>query len=444
MNAHSTATQSLQDLPPAPAAVVTPAAVPGLVSRLAPPLLLPGSHFAVALGFLLLGAAGLVWVAPDLARGSFAQPRVVVVTHLFTLGWITTTILGALYQFLPVALQTPIRSSRVAGLTLALYAPGLLLFLVGLLRSTPSIMLPGAALFGTGLLIFVGNLALTLHRAADRNLTWWALAAAGVSLLSTIVLGVSLAGNLRWGYLGADRFLAVGVHMHVAIGGWVLLTVVGVAHRLLPMFLLSHGAPTLPGKAAAWLLASGVGLLLTVHHALTPWLIGAVGVLLWSGTAALIWQAILFFRSRRKPELDAGLRLAGSGLALLVVALLLGPGFAAMRMAAPRVATAYGATLLLAIALFVAGHYYKILPFLIWFHRFGPLVGKQSVPRVADLYGGGLARHAATTLTLGSAGLVISILIGSGGGTRAASVLFAIGAAILVAQMITISARRPV
>ena len=31
-------------------------------------------------------------------------PRVVAVTHLFTLAWITTSIMGALYQFLPVAL----------------------------------------------------------------------------------------------------------------------------------------------------------------------------------------------------------------------------------------------------------------------------------------------------------------------------------------------------
>ena len=30
--------------------------------------------------------------------------------------------------------------------------------------------------------------------------------------------------------------------------------------------------------------------------------------------------------------------------------------------------------LLGAIALFIAGHYYKIVPFLIWYHRFGPLV----------------------------------------------------------------------
>ncbi|MGD8319629.1 MAG: hypothetical protein PVJ02_04230 [Gemmatimonadota bacterium] len=51
-------------------------------------------------------------VAPDLAGGPFLSPRVVAVTHLFTLGWITTSIMGALYQPLPVALGESVRWPR--------------------------------------------------------------------------------------------------------------------------------------------------------------------------------------------------------------------------------------------------------------------------------------------------------------------------------------------
>ena len=206
------------DLTQSPIAAVTPpAAGATLAGRMAPPLRLPGEHFAAALIFWLLGAAGLVWVAPDIARGSFPLPRVAAVTHLFTLGWITTTIQGALYQFLPVALQNPIRWPRVAHLSFALYTPGLALFLVGLLGGRAAIMLPGAALFGTGLLLFAANLGATLRKSPERNLTWWALTGAVVSLVSTVILGVSLAGNLRYGYLGEHRFLAMGVHLHVAV-----------------------------------------------------------------------------------------------------------------------------------------------------------------------------------------------------------------------------------
>lgn len=414
-----------------------------LVASGAPPLRLPAEHFTVALLFWLVGAAGLVWIAPDLARGSFAQPRVAAVTHLFTLGWITTSIQGALYQFLPVALQTPIRSRNLAELGLAAYVPGLILFLSGLLTTRPVMMITGAGLFGTALLLFVGNLAATLHGAPLRGLTWWALVGAASSLFSTVVLGASLAGNLRWGYLGADRFLAVGVHLHVAVAGWVLLTMVGVAHRLLPMFLLSHGASEIPGRVAAALLGAGVALLLTTHHAPGGWPMWVVTVLLCGGVAALLTQAVLYFRHRRKPRLDPGLRLAGGGLVLLGVAACFAPFFVANGLAAPRLATAYVTLLVGSASLFVAGHYYKILPFLIWFHRFGPLVGRRVVPRVADLYAAGPGNAAAALLVGGVAGMGGGVLAGAAPLVAGAAIAFAAGAGVLAAQMLLLSLRRP-
>ena len=64
-----------------------------------PPFRLPGTHFLCGIGWLALGAAGLVVVAPLLAAGQFLAPRVIAVTHIFTLGVITGSIFGALYQF---------------------------------------------------------------------------------------------------------------------------------------------------------------------------------------------------------------------------------------------------------------------------------------------------------------------------------------------------------
>ncbi len=109
----------------------------GLAAKGAPPFRLPGEHFAAALAFLCAGAAMLVWAAPDIARGLFPLPRVAAATHLLTLGWITTSIMGALYQFLPVALAQPIRWQRLAHLTFYLHVPGVALFVVGLVLNAP-------------------------------------------------------------------------------------------------------------------------------------------------------------------------------------------------------------------------------------------------------------------------------------------------------------------
>ncbi len=432
--------------PHAEAGSARPAApVPGGLSAAgAPPFRLPGEHFAAALAFWLAGSLGLVLAAPEVAQGLFPLPRVAAVTHLFTLGWITTSILGALYQFLPVALGTPVRSERMAHATFALHVPGVALFVAGLLLGRPAVMMAGAACFGTGLLLFVGNLAATLRRAPQRGLTWWALAGAAGFLAVTVVLGGSLAGNLRWGYLGADRFLALGVHLHVAVAGWVLLVMVGVAHRLLPMFLLSHGAPERAGKLAVGLLGGGTALLVGFHHHLAPWVGWTVAGTLGAGVAAFLAQAAAYFRHRRKPALDPGLRLAAGGLAFLAIALAFAPAFLARGLTAPRLATAYVLALLLGgVSLFVAGHYYKILPFLVWLHRFGPLVGKRPVPRVADLYAASPANVAAALMACGAAGMVAATLAGSIVSARVASLTYAAGAVVVAWQMLGISRRRP-
>ncbi len=420
--------------------------MPGLTGAAAkaPPLSLPARHFAAALGFLLLGSVGLLWAAPELAAGLFPLPRVVAVTHLFTLGWITTSILGALYQFLPVALGESIRSERIARLTFWLYAPGVAVFVAGLLTGHTAVVAVGAAAFASALLLFAGNLAATLRRAAERGVTWWALAGADLFLLVTVLLGSALAGNLRWGYLGPNRFLALGVHLHVAIFGWVGLVVVGVANRLLPMFLLSHGAGERLARAAVALLTAGVATLVLLHHAGPALRVWPAAVLIGGGAVAFLLQARAFYRQRRKPVLDAGMTLAAVGLGYLALGLVLAPAALYYGTAAPRLVMAYVATLVLAgFTLFVAGHYYKIVPFLVWYHRFGPLAGKRPLPTVAQLYSPGPARAVVWLLALGAGGVVAGVALGTTPVVQAGSALFAAGATVEAVQMLALSRRRP-
>ncbi|HWA58532.1 MAG TPA: hypothetical protein VG692_14825 [Gemmatimonadales bacterium] len=416
--------------------------VSGLASAMAPPFLLPGEHFAAALGFLLCGAVGAILIAPELAAGAFPAPRVVAVTHLFTLGWITTSIMGALYQFLPVALQEPVRSIRAGHVAFALHVPGVMAFVTGMALGVAWLMLAGAVTFGAGVLLFVVNLGATLRRATRRDVTWWALAGADLFLGVTLVLGLALAGNLRWGYLGAARFTALGTHLHVALAGWVLLVIVGVSQRLLPMFLLSHGVGEGLAKAAVALLASGAALLTVGHHGpplVSRWL---PALLLCSGLGAFLVQALQFYLRRHRPTLDPGMRLAAMALAILAVGTTLAAGALAFP-AMSRASMIYVLVLLLGITLFVAAQYYKIVPFLIWYHRFGPLAGRQPVPRVSELFSAPAAGVAGALLVLGTVMLAAMIVLGSPMGARAGAVLLAGGVVVETVQMSALARRRP-
>ncbi len=410
---------------------------------MAPPFRLPGQHFAAALLFLALGAAGLFAAAPRAADGGFAALPVVGVVHLFTLGWITTSIMGALYQLLPVALGAPIRSETLAHAAFWLYVPGVAALVGGLWLGRTLVAFAGAAAAGTGLLLFLGNLAATLPAARKRDFTWWCLAGAGLFLLTSLVLGVLLAANLRWGLLGG-RFLVVGLHMHIAAGGWVLMTMIGVSDRLMPMFLLSPGAPELPGRLAAGLVAAGVTLLAVIHHLVPVSWLPIAGLLLAAGAAAFLVQSALHYRSSRKPELDPGMRLVAVSLFLLTGTVILGPPAMIRGTADPRLAAAYTAVLVVGgLGLFVAGHYYRIVPFLVWYHRFGPVAADRDVPRVSELYDHRLATAATVLLGLGAGGITAAIWSGTAGAARAASVLFTGGVGVLTLQMWRVARSRP-
>src|SRR5690242_17575820 len=116
--------------------IASPARPRGLPVRSAPahppPFALPAAHFLAALVWLAVGASGLIVVAPVLARGGFLAPRVLAVVHSFTLGVITTTIFGALYQMLPPLLGVSVRSVRAAALGLGFLVAGTLVLVTGL------------------------------------------------------------------------------------------------------------------------------------------------------------------------------------------------------------------------------------------------------------------------------------------------------------------------
>ncbi len=397
----------------------------------APPAILPGEHFAFALVCLLTGAAGVIWAAPELAAGAFPAPRVVAVTHLWTLGFITTSILGALYQFLPVALGVSIRSERAAHASFGLLALGVPAFAVGLGLGVRPAVHAGASAVALGLGIAAVNLGLTLGRAPTRDVTWWALGGAALSLVVTLALGLTMAVAGPGGLLG--------VHVHLALCGFVLMVVVAVANHLLPMFLLSHGAPSWPARAAAGAIAAGCASLVLPLFGAGWW---APASLLTAGVVALLLQAALFYRHRVRRPVDAGMQLARAALVALLFAVVLGWAVLSTAATDPRLVTAYGLVAVASLGLFVAGHYYKIVPFLIWFHRYGPRLGRAVVPRVADLTDARLARIAGALLVGGVAIAAAGVVGAAVWAVRLGGATLLAGSALEAGQLALALARR--
>lgn len=419
----------------------SPATFPAGSSADSPPAWLVGEHFAAALVFFVLGSVGLAVVSGDIANGAFYLPRVAAVVHLFVLGFIVLSIFGALCQFLPVAVGKPIRSLLCAQLSYSAQTAGVSLFVIALATGNRGLLHTGALLLALAFTTFAGNLALTLESAKERSLTWWALAFASVFLLLTPAYGLALALNLHGDIAIENRFALVATHAHVALVGFVLLVVVGVAHRLLPMFLLSHGASEKPATIAVSLLTLGASLLALPVGGDVRYLVAGACCL--SGISAFLVQAMAFARKRKRRAIDPGMRMAFVGLGGIALAALLSPFALSSGLSAPRLLVTYFVVLIGALSLFVAGHYYKIVPFLVWYHRFGPLVGTRKVPKVAELFSEKAALANLALLAVGWAGIALGSYVGLANVVRVSAIIFASGA-LLEAVVIAQVARRKV
>jgi hypothetical protein len=427
-----------------PAIADAPAAGPMLGTPATGSMLLAGEHFAAAMLFLIAGAAGLVWIAPELAAGAYLVPRVAGVTHLFTLGWLTTTIFGALHQLLPVALGAPVRWPGLGHASFAAFAPGAALFATGVATGSAALHHAGVALVTVGIVAAVVNFGATLARAPGRDTTWWAVALALVALASTLALGVALLHNLHTGYLAGARVRVLAIHLHVALVGWALLVVVGMSRRLLPMFLLSHGVGDRWSRVAVALLSAGTTTLgLGLARTSDPLAWGGAALLV-GGVAAFLVQARLYFRHRVRRRLDAGLRFAATALVFLGVAAAAGPAVLAVGATTPRLATAYLlAGLLGGIVLYVVGHFYKIVPFLAWIARYHGRVGREPVPTIADLYSSRVATVQWLLMTAAVVALVAGTMAGHAHCTRAGAALFALAVGLFASQVARVASTRP-
>ncbi len=412
----------------------------GVASPATGSIRLAGEHFAAATLYLLAGSVCLVWIAPQLAAGDYLSPHVAGVTHLFTLGWLTMTIFGAFYQLLPVALGAPIRWPVLGHASFWTFAPGAGLFASGVASGSMLLHHAGVCLVAVGVILAVANVAATLPRARSRDVTWAAIAIAITYLSSTLVLGIVLLHNLHTGFIAGARVHVLATHLHVAIVGWALITIVGVAHRLLPMFLLAHGADSRWTKYAVGSLATGIPLLaigLNAGLSIASW---AGVVLLEAGLACFLYQASLFFRARVRKRVEIGMRFAATGLLSLVAAAVLGPIVLWEGAAQTRLATAYVvAGLLGGIVVFVIGFFYKIVPLLSWVGRYRGKASVPGTPTIAQMFSSRVA-GAQLAGTIGAvATLVAGILAGSTTAAYAGASLFLASVLLFVSQIVRVA-----
>ncbi len=426
------------ELNPAARRPLRPAATPSLAGVQAASVRLP-LCFVVAGVLSLLVSAGFLLAHPDLLAMYHYTPHLIAITHLFVLGFICSIVMGAMYQLVPVTLETQLFSERLVKWQFAAHVIGF----TGMVWSFWSFNMAQVGAFGSlltlGVGLFVFNLTRTLAKVQGWNPIKFGIASALLWLAVTVLAGLFLTTSKCWSFSSFQPLAAMHAHAHLGVVGVFVMIIVTVSYKLVPMFTLSK----LQNERRAWwsialldLGLAGAFAAILVQSPLKPLatLVIIAGLVLYGAEI----RAILRARNRR--ALDWGMRYFLTALVLLVPLSVLALALSWSRLPVTtftmQLENVYG---LLALAglvgLAILGMLYKIVPFLVWFHSYSRHIGRAKVPALAEMYSVPLQIAGYWSFLVSLGGLCVATAASDEPGIRWAGSLLALSLVIFAVNM---------
>lgn len=368
--------------------------------------------------------------------GHYFQPHILTFTHLAALGWGTMIIIGASHQLLPVVMEVHLYSEKLAMWCYAFLLPGIVFLTVSFWNFAVGwTMELGAVLILGAIILYVINVFGTARQNKKSSISSECIVTSAGWLLLTVILGTLLVFNLRYAFLPQDHLYYLRIHAHLGIAGWFLLMIMGVASRLIPMFLLSHYEPGLQVKIAYYCVnVALLGYLIMAFIFNTekywPWfvLVAFIGVV-----AYAIFVRNVYRKAMRK-KMDFPMKITMAAILLMIVPFIL--LFVLHFCITPgsdheiSFTLAYGASILGGfITAVILGQTFKTLPFIVWMYRYKKIIGKVKTPLPRELYEerwvslqfycyvvgylallAGIATHIAWLITAGCLGLFLTAI----------------------------------
>lgn len=348
-------------------------------------------HYLTA-GICFLLLAVLFALSLDSFSGHYFQPAVLAVTHTAALGWGTMMIFAALYQLLPVIMETNLFSIRLCWISFGLFTPGSALLIYSFWVFDPgAYMQIGGLLILTALVLFSINVFLTVKESARQSVFQDFILTSCVWLILTALIGVLLVFNFHYALLPADHLHFLRLHAHMGIAGWFLMLIIGISAKLVPMFLLSAYKKTHLLSLCYYLInLSLLCFLVDAYynglHAIS-YLILVPGV---AGVCCYLAYICNCFTSRIRREIDLSMVTTLLSFVLLALAILLLPFIIYYHLKgnawAVNLSVSYGILLFMGwLSALILGQTFKTLPFIVWVKHYEQLTGKVKTPLPADL-----------------------------------------------------------
>jgi len=385
-----------------------------------------------ALSYLTLTV--LIYFAADSFSQHYFHPKLLAITHVAALGFITSVIIGSLYQMFPVIFETEIKNEGLGRLSFYALMSGLLflahsfwVFNVGYAFHI------GGCLTVLSLVLFSYVFYSSVRGCPNWKIEFDFISTSVLWLLLTGLVGLLLVFNFSYPFIPKSHLEILKIHAHMGLVGWIVLLVIGVSSRLLPMFIIAKSPDTTPLKYSYGLINTGLFLFcVTVYFALPAWLIYVSVFLIEAGIAIFLYFMYYVFRERIRRKLDAGLTLTFISFLLLVAVLplaMLIPSAVLPEKSMMTLRIVYGVMILLGFSgALILGQALKIVPFILWMYRFQQFSGTKKIPLPKDMVSEKISGAVMYLFLGGLLILLVSLILNSIPGNKAAAILLIVSA----------------
>ena len=343
--------------------------------KLIAPYFIIGTLFYVLSNFLLFGV--------DIVQMSSSQDLYIISwVHLFLLGFVMMIIFGAMAQLIPVVLEKGHFSIDFYYIIYPLFSLGIVMMAYGFINSH-LILSFGGGMVLIAMFIFSLETFLTLKNVEKFDVVTISVMISNIFLTIGVIVGFVMALTFA-GFIGTDVTALLKAHVYMIIGGYVLITIMSFSYVLIPMFGLSHGFSKQPLHVAVGMQSFAV-IVVFFSALFDSEFFSKIGYF-FSFLSVLIYFYLIYTidKTRARKQND-----------MYIISLLIGFIFFVLSMIFGGLYIVVGDetyALLCGWLLFVgffgfliSGHLYKIVPFLVWYERFSPLVGKEKVPMLGDM-----------------------------------------------------------
>jgi hypothetical protein len=246
---------------------------------------------------------------------------------------------------------------------------------------------------GFAVLGFLMPVGWSLIRTATRNETTLGMRIAVIALAAIVIMGLIMAQGYASSGFPESRFLWVQLHLTLALLGWVGGLIMSVSWQAVPMFYLAGLTSTTSKRILLGALVIGLILPFVVFIA-GDVRDSALSSTQWAAVASIpaaltIWVAhplltLHGLAKRKRRRSDASLLFWRTGLVSALVLLPL--AVVACTVVDARWQILFGWFAIWGWAgMILHGMLTRIVPFLVWFHRVAPQIGKMKVISVRGL-----------------------------------------------------------